>query len=150
MKVIEGKIYDDITQLVGNTPLVRLKRVGKELPGQVLVKLESFNPLSSVKDRIGLNMIAAAEASGRITPETVLVEPTSGNTGIALAFVCASRGRREGFLQRALNALQSEFSTSEHSIFVLHGGRLAIGRSCLSERVELAIAAYRNACKASI
>lgn len=92
MKVIEGKIYDDITQLVGNTPLVRLKRVGKDLPGKVLVKLESFNPLSSVKDRIGLNMIAAAEASGKITPETVLVEPTSGNTGIALAFVCASRG----------------------------------------------------------
>lgn len=89
---MHGKIYDDITQLVGNTPLVRLQRLGKDLPGEVLVKLESFNPLSSVKDRIGLNMIAAAEKAGRITKDTVLVEPTSGNTGIALAFVCAARG----------------------------------------------------------
>jgi len=89
---MHGKIYDDITQLVGNTPLVRLQRLGKGLPGEVLVKLESFNPLSSVKDRIGLNMIAAAEKAGRITKDTVLVEPTSGNTGIALAFVCAARG----------------------------------------------------------
>lgn len=87
-----NKIYDNITQLVGNTPLVRLQRVGSQLPGRVLVKLESLNPLSSVKDRIGLNMIAAAEASGKIKSDTVLVEPTSGNTGIALAFVCASKG----------------------------------------------------------
>lgn len=88
------RIYDDITELVGRTPLVRLRRLGQGLPGQVLVKLESFNPLSSVKDRIGLNMIAAAEREGAITADTVLVEPTSGNTGIALAFVCASRGYR--------------------------------------------------------
>ncbi len=88
------RIYDDITELVGRTPLVRLRRLGQGLPGQVLVKLESFNPLSSVKDRIGLNMIATAEREGAITAQTVLVEPTSGNTGIALAFVCASRGYR--------------------------------------------------------
>jgi cysteine synthase A len=88
------RIYDDITELVGRTPLVRMKRLGQGLPGQVLLKLESFNPLSSVKDRIGLSMIEAAERNGTITPETVLVEPTSGNTGIALAFVCASRGYR--------------------------------------------------------
>lgn len=86
------RIYDDITQLVGRTPLLRLGRLGKDLPGQVLLKLESFNPLSSVKDRIGLNMILAAEKAGVIGPETILVEPTSGNTGIALAFVCAARG----------------------------------------------------------
>lgn len=86
------RIYDDITQLVGRTPLVRLKRLGEGLPGEVLLKLESFNPLSSVKDRIGLSMIAAAEREGKLTADTVLVEPTSGNTGIALAFVCASRG----------------------------------------------------------
>ena len=86
------RIYDDVTQLVGGTPLVRLQRLGAELPGKVLVKLESFNPLSSVKDRIGLNMIRAAEQAGKITEDTVLVEPTSGNTGIALAFVCAARG----------------------------------------------------------
>jgi cysteine synthase A len=91
-KIMKPNIYDDITELVGKTPLVRLKRLGKELPGEVLVKLESFNPLSSVKDRIGLNMIKAAEREGKITEDTVLVEPTSGNTGIALAFVCAARG----------------------------------------------------------
>lgn len=89
-----GKIFNNVTELVGNTPLVRLQRLGRDLPGQVLVKLESFNPLSSVKDRIGLNMIAAAEREGKIHENTVLVEPTSGNTGIALAFVCASRGYR--------------------------------------------------------
>ena len=86
------RIYDDITQLVGRTPLVRLKRLDAGLPGTVILKLESFNPLSSVKDRIGLNMIVAAEREGTLKPDTVLVEPTSGNTGIALAFVCASRG----------------------------------------------------------
>lgn len=92
LRLMRAKVYDNITQLVGNTPLVRLQRLGTELPGEVLVKLESFNPLSSVKDRIGHSMILAAEASGRLTADTVLVEPTSGNTGIALAFVCASRG----------------------------------------------------------
>lgn len=86
------RIYDDVTQLVGGTPLVRLQRLGADLPGKVLVKLESFNPLSSVKDRIGLSMIKAAEQAGVLTKDTVLVEPTSGNTGIALAFACAARG----------------------------------------------------------
>jgi cysteine synthase A len=87
-------IANDITQLVGNTPLVRLPRMAKGLPADLVVKLESFNPCSSVKDRIGLNMIEAAERDGKVKPDTVLVEPTSGNTGIALAFVAASRGYR--------------------------------------------------------
>jgi cysteine synthase len=89
-------IASDITQLVGGTPLVRLRRVGADLPATILVKLEAFNPFSSIKDRIGLAMIEAAEADGRLRAgsDTVLVEPTSGNTGIALAFVCASRGYR--------------------------------------------------------
>ncbi|MDH4138109.1 MAG: pyridoxal-phosphate dependent enzyme, partial [Anaerolineae bacterium] len=85
-------IYDDITKTIGNTPLVRLNRVTKGLGATVLAKLESFNPLSSVKDRIGVSMIDAAERAGLIKEDTIILEPTSGNTGIALAFVCAARG----------------------------------------------------------
>ena len=89
-----GKVYDDITQTVGNTPLVRLNRVSAGLEATMLAKLESFNPLSSIKDRIGLSMIQAAEMEGLIGQDTIIVEPTSGNTGIGLAFVCAARGYR--------------------------------------------------------
>ncbi len=89
-----GRIYDDITQTIGETPLVRLRRVTKGCAAEVVAKLENFNPLWSVKDRIGVAMIDAAEAQGRISKDTVIVEPTSGNTGIALAFVCAARGYR--------------------------------------------------------
>src|SRR4051794_27596617 len=89
-----GRIYDDITQTIGNTPLIRLRRVSRGCAGEVVAKLENFNPLWSVKDRIGVAMIDAAERDGKIGPETVIVEPTSGNTGIALAFTCAARGYR--------------------------------------------------------
>ncbi len=89
-----GKIYADLTKTIGNTPLVRLNRVTKGLDATVLVKLESFNPLSSVKDRIGVSMIEAAEKAGQIKEDTIILEPTSGNTGIALAFVCAAKGYR--------------------------------------------------------
>ncbi len=85
-------IFQDITQTIGNTPLVRLNRVTKGLESTVLVKVEAFNPLSSVKDRVGVSMIVAAEKAGLIKEDTIILEPTSGNTGIALAFVCAARG----------------------------------------------------------
>jgi cysteine synthase A len=89
-----GRIYDDITQTIGNTPLIRLRRVTQGAKAEVVAKLENFNPLWSVKDRIGVAMIDAAEASGKITHDTVIIEPTSGNTGIGLAFTCAARGHR--------------------------------------------------------
>jgi cysteine synthase A len=89
-----GKIYNDITQTIGNTPLVRLNRITEGSVAEVVGKLESFNPLSSVKDRIGVNMIEVAESEGRLDKDTVIIEPTSGNTGIALAFVAAAKGYR--------------------------------------------------------
>ncbi len=89
-----ARIYDSILQTIGRTPLVRLNKIGRGLPGQIVLKLEFFNPCASVKDRIGVSMIEALEKQGRIGPDTVLVEPTSGNTGIGLAFVAAAKGYR--------------------------------------------------------
>ena len=89
-----GRIHDDITQCIGNTPLVRLRRITEGCEATVLGKLENFNPLWSVKDRIGRAMIDAAERDGLIGEDTVIIEPTSGNTGIGLAYVCAARGYR--------------------------------------------------------
>jgi cysteine synthase len=95
-KAGRGRIYDSITQTVGDTPIVRLKRIGVErgIKANLLAKLEFFNPIASVKDRIGVAMIDALEASGKLKPGGTLIEPTSGNTGIALAFVAAARGYR--------------------------------------------------------
>jgi cysteine synthase len=90
----QGRIFNDITETIGGTPLVRLNRVIPPGGGTVVCKCEFFNPLSSVKDRIGVAMIEAGERDGKIDKETVIIEPTSGNTGIALAFVCAAKGYR--------------------------------------------------------
>lgn len=93
---VRGRIYDDITQTIGATPLVRLSKFmnARGAVAEILAKLEFFNPIASVKDRIGVSMVEALEREGKIGPDTVLVEPTSGNTGIALAFVAAARGYR--------------------------------------------------------
>lgn len=85
-------VFPDIVSTIGNTPLIKLNRIAAGLTASVYVKAEFFNPLSSVKDRIGMAMIEAAEKEGKMKPDTVVIEPTSGNTGIALAFVCAQRG----------------------------------------------------------
>src|SRR5262249_56809196 len=87
-----GKIYDDITQAIGHTPLIRFRRVVGDAKATVVGKLENFNPLWSVKDRIGVSMIEAAERDGKINKDTTIVEPTSGNTRLALAFTFAAKG----------------------------------------------------------
>ena len=87
-----ARIYENLADTFGNTPLVKIPRLNKGLPGTVLVKMESFNPAGSVKDRIGVSMIEAAERDGRLLPGMTILEPTSGNTGIALAFVAAAKG----------------------------------------------------------
>jgi cysteine synthase A len=89
---LRGRVYDDITQCIGNTPLIRVRRLTAGLKATVLAKLENFNPLWSVKDRIGVSMIEDAERKGKVNADTLIVEPTSGNTGIGLAFTCAAKG----------------------------------------------------------
>lgn len=89
-----GRIYDDITQTIGRTPLVRLNRLTEGVGAEIVAKLEFFNPLGSVKDRIGVSMIEVAEREGKLKADSVIIEPTSGNTGIALAFVAAAKGYR--------------------------------------------------------
>jgi cysteine synthase A len=114
------KVHPDIIDTVGHTPLVRLTHLADGLQAQVLLKLEFFNPAGSVKDRIGKAMIAAAEADGRIGPDTHIVEPTSGNTGIALAFVCAAKGYR-------LTLTMPETMSSERRKLLRHlGARLVL------------------------
>jgi cysteine synthase len=113
-------IYSDITKTIGNTPLVRINKMTKGLKASILVKLESFNPLSSVKDRIGLAMIEAAEKEGRLKKDAVIIEPTSGNTGIALAFVCAAKG------YRLILTMPDTMSLERRHLFKILGAELVL------------------------
>jgi len=117
-----GRVYDSITETIGATPLVRIHRLAQQAGAKadILAKCEFFNPLASVKDRIGVSMIDAAEAAGRIKPGTVLVEPTSGNTGIALAFVCAARG------YRLILTMPDSMSVERRKMLLLLGAELEL------------------------
>jgi cysteine synthase A len=117
-----GRIYSDITETMGGTPLVRLNRLPKEagVEAEILAKLEFFNPTHSVKDRIGVAMIDALEASGRLRPGGTVIEPTSGNTGIGLAFVCAARG------YRLILVMPESMSIERRKMLVLLGAELEL------------------------
>lgn len=92
IKILKKPIANDITETIGNTPLVRINKLAEDIDAEVLVKVESFNPVSSVKDRVAVSMIEDAEKSGKINKDTTILEPTSGNTGVALAFAAAAKG----------------------------------------------------------
>jgi cysteine synthase len=117
-----GRVYGDITETIGDTPLVRLNRMAKEagLKGEILLKLEFFNPLASVKDRIGVAMIDALAREGKLKPDTLIVEPTSGNTGIALAFVAAARG------YKLVLCMPESMSIERRKMLLLLGARLEL------------------------
>ncbi|MFI4975706.1 MAG: cysteine synthase A [Caulobacterales bacterium] len=117
-----GKIYDSILDTIGDTPLIRLPRLSAELKpkGEVLAKLEFFNPIASVKDRIGVSMIEALEAKGLLRPESTIVEPTSGNTGIALAFVAAAKGLK------LILVMPESMSIERRKMLILLGAKLEL------------------------
>ena len=115
-----GRIYNDIVETVGRTPLVRLNRVTAGVPATILLKCEFFNPLGSVKDRIGMSMVEDAERKGLIKKDTTIIEPTSGNTGIALAFVCAARG------YKLILTMPDTMSLERRTLLAMLGAKLVL------------------------
>jgi cysteine synthase len=135
-----GRIYDDITETIGSTPLVRLSRLAKKagVEAEILAKLEFFNPIASVKDRIGVSMIEALEREGRIGPETTLIEPTSGNTGIALAFAAAAKG------YRLILTMPESMSVERRKMLALLGARIELTDPALGIKGAIARAQELN------
>lgn len=139
-----GRIYNNITETVGNTPLVRLNKMTEGLKATVVCKLEFFNPLASVKDRIAVSMVDAAEKAGILKPETVIIEPTSGNTGIGLAFVAAARG------YRLVLTMPESMSMERRILLYMMGAELVLtpaskGMPGAIERAEELVASTPNA-----
>lgn len=119
-KSFRGKIYENITEAIGKTPIIRLGHISQGLPGIVLGKVESFNPLNSVKCRIGAAMLSAAERDGKLKEGGVVIEPTSGNTGIGLAFACAARG------YRLILTMPETFSIERRKLVQMLGAELVL------------------------
>ena len=118
--LIRGKIYDNIMQTMGNTPLVRLPNITEGVPSDLCYKLEFFNPIASVKDRIGIAMIEALEADGKLKPGGTIVEPTSGNTGIAIAFAAAAKG------YKTILVMPEQMSIERRKMMKLLGAELVL------------------------